>query len=148
MTFKRAALAAVAILNLVPAYVIAQGRGIPNTTPEQTAALTQMSAYVALPARSLVEARTDLIATALAQPRNESAIQAKVDAVRAAELALANARADAFAKLQASPDKLTAAQIAAVAASFGTAGRGGGGGGAARTACRTSLRSRPSRSQR
>ncbi len=91
-----------------------------------------MSADVALPARSLVEARADLIATALAQPRNESAIQAKVDAVRAAELALANARADAFAKLQASPDKLTAAQIAAVAASFGTAGRGGGAGGAAR----------------
>ncbi len=133
MTFKRAALAAIAILNLVPACAIAQGRGIPNATQEQTAALTQMSADLALPARRLSEARTDLIATALAQPRNAGAIQTKVDAVRATELALANARADAFAKLQASPDKLTAAQIAAVAASFGVAGRGGGGGGAARS---------------
>ena len=133
MTFKRAALAAIAILNLVPACVMAQGRGIPNATPEQTAALTQMSADVALPARRLTEARTDLIATDLAQPRNDAAIQAKVGAVRSAELALANARADSFAKLQASSDKLTAAQIAAVAASFGTAGRGGGGGGPART---------------
>jgi hypothetical protein len=132
MTFKRAALAAIAILNLASLPMLAQGRGgrgIPNATPEQTAALTQMSADLASPMQRLADARTDLIATTLAQP----AIKAKVDTLRSAELALANARADAFAKLQASPHKLEAGQIAAVAASFGAGGRGGGTGGAART---------------
>ena len=54
MTFKPAALAAIAILNLLPACVIAQGRGIPNATPEQTEALTQMSADLALPTQRLI----------------------------------------------------------------------------------------------
>ena len=40
-------------------------------------------------------------------------------------LALAQARAEAFAKLQASPGKLAANQVAALAASAGGGGRGG-----------------------
>jgi len=36
----------------------------------------------------------------------EKKVTAKADALKAAELALANARADAFARLQASPSKL------------------------------------------
>jgi hypothetical protein len=141
MTFKHAALAAIAILSFGVACALAQGappagrggRGIPNTTPEQAAALAQLNADLALPTQRLSDARTDLMATALAQPRNDAAIKAKVDTVRLAELALANARADALAKLQTSPNRLDAGQVAAVAASFGAGGRGAGAGGPART---------------
>jgi Domain of Unknown Function (DUF1080) len=140
MNFHRAALAAIALVSFASFAMLAQGqppagrggRGIPNATPEQTAALTQMSADSALQAQRLAEARAAVTAAALAQPRSDAAIKADVEAVRAAELALANARADAFAKLQASPAKLDAGQIAAAAASFG-APMGGRGGGAART---------------
>jgi hypothetical protein len=101
--------------------------GIPNVTPEQTAAITQMNADLAAPTQSLAATRTAVITASLAQPRSNSAIQGKVDAVKAAELALATARADAFQKLQASPNKLAPDQVAALAAGAG-GGRGGGGG--------------------
>jgi hypothetical protein len=137
MTFNRAALAVIAILNLSAPGMLAQGappagrggRGIPNATAAQNAALTQMNVALAPAAQRLAAARTQLIATALAQPRNDAAIKANVDAIREAELALATARADAFAKLQASPDKLAADQIPAVGASFGRGGAGGAAGG-------------------
>lgn len=105
MTFRRAALALIVILNFA-AFAVAQGRGgrgIPNATPEQTAAVTRMNAAVAAETERLSAARADLLAASFAAPRNDAAIQAKVDAIRAAELQLARARADAFGKLQASP---------------------------------------------
>jgi hypothetical protein len=105
------------------------GRGIPNATPEQTAAIASMNAELAQPIEKLAAARADVIAAAF---DGGATIQVKVDAVRAAELELANARAAAFAKLQASAAKLTAQQVAALAQS-GAGGRGGGGRGGYRT---------------
>src|SRR4051812_44588446 len=102
------------------------GRGIPNATPEQTAAVARMNADLAPQLERLTAARTAAIAAAFADPRDAAAIQAKVDAVRAAELDVATARATAFAKLQASADKLTAEQVVALA-QVAPGGRGGGG---------------------
>jgi hypothetical protein len=108
------------------------GRGIPNATPEQMAAVAQMNAGLAEQMQRLAAARTELIAASLAETRDDAGVRAKLDAIRAAELEAANARADAFAKLQASPNKLSAAQAAAFA-DAGAGGRGGGGRGGYRT---------------
>ena len=59
------------------------------------------------------------IAASLAEPRNNAAIAAKVEAVKSADLRLANARADAFAKLQASPGRLSRDQATVLAATGG-----------------------------
>lgn len=132
---KRAAFAVILLLTF-SALILAQapgGRGgIPNVTPDQTAAIAQMNTDLAAATQALAAARTAVIAASLAQPRSNPAIQAKVDAVRAAEQALAIARADAFQKLQSSPNKLAPDQVAALAANGGGAGRGGGRGAAGR----------------
>lgn len=96
--------------------------GIPNVTPAQTAAITQMNADLATANQAVTDARTAVIQASLEAPRT---IQAKVDALKAAELTGAAARADAFHKLQASPNKLSADQVAVLAAGGG-GGRGGG----------------------
>ena len=147
MIFQRAALAAIAILNSASLAMLAQGlppagrggRGIPGATAEQIAALTQMSADLAGPAQRLTEARNEVSAAALAAPRNDAAIKVKVEAVRSAELALANTRAEAFAKFEASPNKLAAGQIAAAAAFIGASSGAGGRGGGAGAAYLTSM---------
>jgi hypothetical protein len=108
------------------------GRGIPNATAEQTAALSQMNEALAPQMDRVSVARTEAIAAALAISRDAAATRSKVEAVRAAELDLANARAAAFAKLQASAAKLSPQQVAALAQS-GPGGRGGGGRGGYRT---------------
>jgi hypothetical protein len=104
--------------------------GIPNVTPGQTAAITQMNTDLASMIQALSDARTAVIQASLA---GKTAVHAKVDAVKAAELALATARADAFQKLQASPNKLSVDQVAVFASTGGGrgGGRGAGGGGAA-----------------
>ncbi len=125
-------LAALAILTLAAAGALAQGRGgrgVPNATPEQTAAIAQMNAGLTSDVQRLAAARADLIAAALAAPRDDVAIHAKVEAIRAAELELAHARADAFARLQASAERLAPNQVSALAA-MGAGGRGGARGGA------------------
>jgi hypothetical protein len=129
----RRAVVTIALLNLVGTFALAQGRGgrgIPGATPEQNAALVELNAGLAPQTQRLAAARTDLIAAALAQPRNDAAIKAKGEAIRVAELELAKARADAFAKMQASPNRLASGQVAALAGAVGPAGRGGGGRGA------------------
>ena len=63
-----------------------------------------------------------------AEPRNDAAIKAAVDKLRAAELALATKRAEEFAKLQAGPNKLNADQVTALIAAGGAPGAGGRGG--------------------
>ena len=73
-----------------------------------------MTANLTPMAQALTAARTALTTAAYAQPRNDAAIQAKADVVAAAELALANARADAFAKVQASANKLDDEQLASL----------------------------------
>ena len=127
--FKGASLAAGVALCLGTVLALAQGgrAGIPNVTREQAAALTEMSAGLATQTQTLAAARTALTAAALADPRNDADIQAKVQAVMDGDLALANARADAFAKLQSSPNRLRPDQVSALAA-MGTASGGGRGG--------------------
>src|SRR5579872_554621 len=132
-------LATIALLHLVMIAAIAQGpgrggRGIPNATPEQTAAVARVNADLAAPVQRLTAARGDLLAAALRQPRDNAAIRAAVDAVRAAGLELASARADAFARLQASSNKLAAEQVPALAAAWNAPGRAG-----ARGTYRTSM---------
>ncbi len=126
-------LIAAAILNILAASAAAQGgRGLPNATPEQNAAVARMSAELAPQMERLMAVRAEAIAAALAQPADDAAIRAKVESIRAAELNLAGARAAAFDKLQASADKLTAQQVAALG-NAGAGGRGGGGRGGYRT---------------
>ena len=128
----RVVLAVLVILNVASPYALGQGRGgrgLPNATAEQTAALAQMNAALAPQTERLSAVRAELVAASLAQPRNDAEIRAKVDAVRAAEVELARARADAFGKLQASPNRLAPGQVSALAAMSAGAGRGGGRGG-------------------
>ena len=110
--------------------------GIPNVTPAQTAAIVQMNADLASGIQALTDARTAVIQASLEAP---GTIKAKVEAVRAAELALATARADAFQKLQASPNKLSSDQVAVLVAGGGRGGggRGAGGGATGRGGART-----------
>jgi len=75
---------------------------------------------VAALAPALTAARTALAAAAYAQPRDDAAIRSKAEAVKAAELSIANARADAFAKIQASANELTPDQVAAFLAMGGS----------------------------
>lgn len=126
------ALAGAVLLNLAAGCAAAQaGRGFPGATPAQADALERMNAGLAQPVQRLSAARSELLAAALAQPPDDPAIQARVQAVRAAELELAHARAAAFAQLQASPNRLASGQVAALAAAL--PGRGGGGRGVYRT---------------
>jgi hypothetical protein len=90
-------------------------------TQRQASALTQMNTDLAALTQTAAAARSAL----LAAPATEMA--AKADALKSAELALANARADAFARLQASPARLPPGYVASLVASGGTIGRSGGG---------------------
>jgi hypothetical protein len=132
---SRTTFIATAILNIFVASAAAQGRGgrgLPNATPEQNAAVAQMNAELAPQMERLTAVRAEAIPAALAQPADEAAMRAKVESIRAAELSLAQARADTFGKLQASANKLTAQQVAALGNAT-AGGRGGGGRGGYRT---------------
>jgi hypothetical protein len=102
-----------------------RGGGIPNVTAEQTAALAQMNTELTAVTQALTTTRADLVAVSLAQPRNDVAIREKAQAIGVAEVAVAHARADAFAKIQASANKLAPDQVTALAAGRGVP-RGGG----------------------
>jgi hypothetical protein len=102
-------------------------RGVPNATPEQNAAIARMNAALADQTQRLVAARSDLVASLFADPRDEAASRARVAAIRTAELELAKARAAAFAAIQSSPNKFSGDQISALAAAVGGAGGGRGG---------------------
>jgi hypothetical protein len=136
MSIVRYAAALAAVLLFGSQSIVAQGRGrggIPNATAEQTAAVAQLNAALASPIEQLAQARAEAVNASLAQPKNDAAIRAKVDAVRAAEFALANARAEGLAKLQASANALSSAQLSALAASANAPARGGGNGSTTRT---------------
>jgi sugar phosphate isomerase/epimerase len=101
--------------------VLIQGLTAEQINPTgMTAALTAANAAV-------TEARNQLNAAIFAGTSDLAAVKAKVDALAAAELAQANARADTIAKIQASSNKLTPEQLAALAGGGGRGGRGGGG---------------------
>jgi hypothetical protein len=96
--------------------------GFPGTitaaTPAQQDALTLASAPVAALNTAVTTARTELTAASLNAP---ATIAAKADALAAAELALATARAGAIAQVQATPNRLSPELLQVLA---GT-GRGG-----------------------
>ncbi len=95
------------------------GRNIPDLNEQQTASLSRMSADLAPQMEALTNARGAMSKTAYSEPRDNNAIQSKAEAVAAAELALALARANLFASLQASPAKLAPSQVAALVGAGG-----------------------------
>jgi type 1 glutamine amidotransferase len=115
--------------NDVPA--IAGGFDGPRGTPEQLADVAAMNASLA-PLSAVVASATAALNSAIfsANP-NAPDIKSKVDAETNAELAVANARLQAINKIQASPAKLNADQMQALAGAGGGAGRGGPGRGGA-----------------
>jgi acetyl esterase/lipase len=73
-------------------------------------------------------ARNALAAASLAMPADPTGVMARAEALGQAELTLALARADLLARLQASPNRLNAAQLAqAVQQAAGRGGRGAAG---------------------
>ena len=77
----------------------------------QMAAVATLQGKVGSQVTASTSARTALLAATFAETRNDAAIRQSVDALAAADLALALARADAFAAIQAGTAKLTAAQL-------------------------------------
>jgi hypothetical protein len=100
-----------------------RGRGpnLPGATPEQIQAVNDMNAVLAPLTAAVTTARNELATATFGVPKNDAAIKAAVDKVKAAELALALKRAEEFAKLQAGPNKLNSEQVTALS----SGGRGG-----------------------
>ncbi len=82
------------------------GAGLPQLTQEQQAAIRALNEASAPLAQAVNEARNALNTAVYAEKPDQADIKAKVEKLAAAELASALARAEAFAKLQASPNKL------------------------------------------
>ena len=118
--------------------------GIPGLTDDQQKAIAAINESLAEKNQTASDARRAL---AEATFSDASAIKTRLAALTEAESALANARAEAVAKLQSSPQKLDAKQIDALIAQTvppppmgGRGGRGGpGGGNPALTAWRVSV---------
>lgn len=89
------------------------GGTIPNIREAQTDALTRLTDGQMALAAALDKARAAIVSAALSEPREEAAIEAKAKAIQEAELRLAKARADAFAEIQSSANKLAPDQVAA-----------------------------------
>ena len=79
---------------------------MPQLTPDQQAVIQAMRETSAPLAQAVNEARNALNAAVFTDNPDTANIKAKAEQLAAAELALAQARAEAFAKLQASPNKL------------------------------------------
>ncbi len=103
--------------------------GMPQLTQQQQAAIQAFSETNAPLAQVVSEARNALNVAIYTDKPETADIKAKAEKVAAAELALAQARAEGFAKLQASPNKLNlpSRQISMLLGSSG--GRFGGPGG-------------------
>jgi hypothetical protein len=95
-------------------------------TQQQQAAIQAMREASAPLAQAVTQARSALDATIYTDKPDTADIKAKAEILATAELALARARAEAFAKLQASPNKLNLSpqQITVL---LGGSGRGFGG---------------------
>jgi hypothetical protein len=83
---------------------------IPNITAAPIDALTQLTNQIMPLTHALNEARAAMSKAAWAAPRDDSATRAKAEALKQAELALANAQAGAFAKIQSSQNRLASDQ--------------------------------------
>jgi hypothetical protein len=109
------------------------GRGAaPDPTPlsiiQQLALAREMTLPAALTAAQAAAAAA-LVEASLTLPTNQADLEAKARALAEADLAIANARAAAFERVQRSLQPLSAAQIATYSSTAGT-GRGGRGGAA------------------
>ena len=87
---------------------------IPNLTATQTAALANLEQSLATLSAAVTAARLNLVTAQFAEPRSESDLAAKLEALRNAEMALANLRAEQFSKIQESADRLDPAQVQAL----------------------------------
>lgn len=87
---------------------------IPNATEAQAKAVGAINLATLNLLTAVSTARTELATAAFSGKKDEALIRAKVDALAQAELKLALSRADEFGRLQASANKLTPEQIAAV----------------------------------
>ena len=124
---------------------------IPGVTEAQQTALTTMNSSLMTAIATETAARLALTTASLANPKDDANIAAKLAELKTAIQAVADARAGAFASLQATDNKLNAEQVQALiqiglrggrglggaaagrggaAAGGGRAGRGGAGGGA------------------
>jgi hypothetical protein len=103
----------------VPATTGGRGRGaIPDISEQQVTRLVQMMTVLQPLMRTQAQASAALAAASIAGHQAET-IQTAAKALGAAELALAEARADAFTHLQATPERLATAQVASLTAAGG-----------------------------
>ena len=96
------------------------GGTIPNITRAQVDALTGLTNQILPLTRAVTDARAALNAASVAGTPNSPALLAAVDALKSAELQVATTRAAAFAKVQASRNKLTPNQVTAFLALGGS----------------------------
>ncbi len=110
-----------------------RGGGLPGATAEQNQAVMDMITALAPLGAAVTAARNELATVMFASLTNETGARAALEKYRAAELALASARAEAFARIQAGPNKLNPDQVTALISNGGNlqGGRGGGGRGPA-----------------
>ena len=101
-------------------------RGMPPLTQQQQAAIQAMREASAPLAQAVTQARNALNAAIYTDKLDTANIKAKAETLATAELALAQARAEAFAKLQASPNKLNLSSQP-IGVLLGGPGRGFGG---------------------
>ena len=106
----------------------AAGIQIQGASPEQLASVNAAEQGLAALSQAATDARSALLLASFTQPGD---LPAKINDLKTAEQALAMARAEAFSKVQAGENPLSAPQIQAlVAAQLNPAGaRGGGAGG-------------------
>lgn len=107
-------------LLLLPTALVAQVPTVANgigsnfslkgATAAQHAAIAQFENAFVEQETAVATARANLTFAVFSDPANTATIREKAQALQAAEQALVTARADAFAKIQASPDKLNPEQ--------------------------------------
>lgn len=107
-------------LLLLPTALVAQVPTVANgigsnfslkgATAAQHAAIAQFENAFVEQETAVATARANLTFAVFSDPANTATIREKAQALQAAEQALVTARADAFAKIQASPDKLNLEQ--------------------------------------
>jgi type 1 glutamine amidotransferase len=106
-----------------------------GATPAQQAALTAVGPAIVGLVTEANAARTALTTASLAAsgPGLAAELQTMAAALAAAEQKLAAARAEAIARIQATPDRLSAAQLLSLSGAAPAGGRGGARGGAPAT---------------
>jgi hypothetical protein len=102
---------------------------MPQLTQQQQAAIQAFNETNAPLAQAVTEARNALNAASYTDKLDTADVKAKAGKLAAAELALAQARAEAFAKLQASPNKLNLPSQQIIMLLGGSGRRFGGPGG-------------------